>query len=86
MENKDFHLHSIVHYSWSDDDGVLKLDGMGCSLEYGNQFVGGGQRLILSTDTERHMFYLLKVVTDMTKFALCIGEKVCCLLNTYLPT
>ena len=76
--NKDFHLNSIIHYSWSDEDeGVLKLDGAGCSLEYGNQFVGGGQRLILSTDTERHMFYLLKVVTDMTKFALCIGEKVC---------
>ena len=76
--NKDFHLHSIIHYNWSDDDGVLKLDGAGFSLEYGNQFVGGGQRLILSTDTERHIFYLLKVVTDMTKFALCIGEKVCC--------
>ena len=79
IENtKDFHLQSIIHYTWSDEeDGVLKLDGAGCSLEYGNQFVGGGQRLILSTDTERHIFYLLKVVTDMTKFALCIGEKVC---------
>ena len=77
QNSKDFHLHSIIHYSWSDDDAVLKLDGAGCSLEYGNQFVGGGQRLILSTDTERHMFYLLKVATDMTKFALCIGEKVC---------
>ena len=83
--NKNFHLHSIIHYSWSDDDnGVLKLDGAGCSLEYGNQFVGGGQRLILSTDTERHMFYLLKVVTDMTKFALCIGEKVCCSFYSYI--
>lgn len=73
---KDFHLHSIIHYTWLDDSGILSLDAMGCSLEYGNQFVGCGQRLILSVDTERHMFYLLKVVTDMTKFALCIGEKV----------
>ena len=75
--NKDFHLQSIIHYSWSDDGDVLKLDGAGCSLEYGNQFVGGGQRLIVSIDTERHMFYLLKVITDMSKFVLCSGEKVC---------
>jgi len=80
--DKDFHLHSIIHYSWCDDGDVLRLDGAGCSLEYGNQFVGGGQRLVLSPDSERHMFYLLKVVTDMTRFALCIGEKVCCSVNS----
>jgi len=73
---KDFQIESIIHYTWSSDK-ILRLEGVGSSLEYGNQFIGGGHRLVLTLDTERHMLYLMKAVTEMTRFALCVGEKVC---------
>ena len=72
---QDFQIQSIIHYTWSDDK-VLRLEGMASSLEYGNQFIGGGHRLVLTLDTERHMLYLMKAITEMTKFAMCVGEKV----------
>jgi len=81
-KEKDFDVQSIIHYTWSDDK-VLKLEGLESNLEYGNQFIGGGHRLVLTLDTERHMLYLMKAVTEMTRFAMCVGRKVHC-THTYV--